>query len=87
MSLQVKRCCDKIPNELQYEVRKDGTIDLAFDDSHYDYDDIHYCMYCGNRLQLERTPDTPPPEPYKPDLSSLSAKDRALEELKEEMQK
>ena len=42
-------------------------------------------MYCGNRLQLELTPDTPKPEPSKPDLSALSPKDRALEELKEEM--
>ena len=67
-------------------VKQDRTINL--DEDMYGsswYEDIKYCMYCGNRLQLELIPDTPAPEPYKPDLSSLSAKDRALEDLKTEM--
>jgi hypothetical protein len=87
MTLQVRKCCEDMPVH-KYKVNADGTIDME-EDQEYDtlFPDVLYCMYCGNRLQLEPTPETKEPEPYKPDLSSLSAKDRALEELKEEMQK
>jgi hypothetical protein len=67
-------------------VKADKRIDIEAD-HYFDFEDVKYCMYCGNRLRLERTPDTPQPEPSKPDLSSLSAKDRALAELKERMDK
>lgn len=87
MTLQVKRCCQESYESglyAAYNVNSNDSISIDLDP--YDYDDVLYCAYCGNRLQLERTADTPEPEPDKPDLSSLSAKDRALEELKIEMQ-
>lgn len=63
----------------------DKRIDIELDEFDGELEDVKYCMYCGNRLRLELTPDTPKPEPYKPDLSSLNAKDRALEELKDQI--
>jgi hypothetical protein len=87
MTLQVRKCCEDMPHYMFKVAGPDSDKRIDFELDEYDclLDDVKYCMYCGNRLQLERTPDTPAPEPYKPDLSSLSAKDRALEELKEEM--
>ena len=88
MTLQVRKCCEDMPQHL-YTVAgppSDIRIDFDLDDAGDGlYEDVKYCMYCGNRLRLELAPDTPAPEPYKPDLSSLSPKDRALEELKSEM--
>jgi hypothetical protein len=69
-----------------YVLKGDSRIDIEAD-HYFDFEDVKYCMYCGNRLRLEAVPDRAAPEPYKPDLSSLSAKDRALEDLKTEMQK
>jgi hypothetical protein len=87
MTLQVRKCCEDMPLN-DYDVLKDNSIRFDNDPEYgTSYDDVKYCMYCGNRLQLELKPETKQPEPYKPDLSSLSAKDRALEELKGEMQK
>jgi hypothetical protein len=89
MSLQVKRCCQESYDSglyAAYKVNTNNTISIEQDD-YSDYDEVLYCMYCGNRLRLEVVPDRAPAEPYKVDLSSLSAKDRALEELKTEMQK
>ena len=82
---QVKRCCDEMPHHM-YIVKTDKRIDIEAD-HYFDFEDVKYCLYCGNRTQLEAFPDRPAPEPYKPDLSGLSPKDRALEELKTEMEK
>ena len=83
---QVKRCCDEMPHHM-YVLTGDNRIDIEAD-HYFHFEDVKYCLCtCGNRTQLEAFPDRPAPEPYKPDLSSLSAKDRALEELKTEMQK
>ena len=67
-----------------YVLKANNRIDIEAD-HYFDFEDVKYCLYCGNRTMIELAPDTPTPEPYKPDLSSLSAKDRALEELKDEM--
>lgn len=80
---QVKRCCDEMPYHL-YVLKGNDRIDIEGDD-YFDFEDVKYCLYCGNRTLIEVAPERPPTEPYKPDLSSLSPKDRALEELKDEM--
>ena len=78
---QVKRCCDEMPYHMY--LLKGNRIDI--EGQEFDFDDVKYCLYCGNRTLIEVAPERPAREPYKPDLSSLSAKDRALEELKEQM--
>jgi hypothetical protein len=83
MTHQVKRCCDESKWLWDaYKVYPNGWISIELDD-YSDYDNVKFCAYCGKALELERTPDTPKPQPYKPDLSAMSPKDRALEELKE----
>ena len=47
---------------------KDKRIDIEAD-HYFSFEDVKYCLYCGNRTQLEAFPDRPAPEPYKPDLS------------------
>lgn len=87
MTLKVKRCCDASFEQglyAAYEVKPNQSITIQLDD-YSDYDEVKFCAYCGKALELERTPDTPKPEPYMPDYSSLTARNRALEELKEQM--
>lgn len=60
-------------------VLKGNRIDIEAD-HYFDFQDVKYCLYCGNRTLIEVAP-----EPYKSDLTKLSPKDRALEELKDEM--
>ena len=67
-----------------YVLKPNNRIDIEAD-HYFDFQDVKYCLYCGNRTLIEVAPERPATEPYKPDLSSLSSKDRALEELKEQM--
>jgi hypothetical protein len=83
MRYQVRRCCDEMPHHM-YIVKGNNRIDIQAD-HYFDFEDVKYCLYCGNRTLLEAFADRPAPEPYKPDLTKLSPKDRALEELKEQM--
>lgn len=84
ISYQVRKCCDEMPHHMY--VLKDNRIDIEAD-HYFSFEDVKYCLYCGNRTLTELAPERPAPEPYKPDLSALSPKDRALEELKTEMEK
>lgn len=82
INYQVRKCCDEMPYHMY--VLKDKRIDIEAD-HYFSFEDVKYCLYCGNRTMIEAAPDIPTPEPYKPELSGLSPKDRALEELKEQM--
>jgi hypothetical protein len=80
---QVKRCCDEMPHHM-YVWKGNSRIDIEAD-HYFSFEDVKYCLYCGNRTMIEAVPERRNAELYKPDLSSLSAKDKALEELKEQM--
>jgi len=84
MHYEVRKCCDEMPHYMYVikGIEQEQRIDMEQDD-YSDLEDVKYCMYCGNRLQLQLVPDKPPAEL---DLSSLSAKDRALEELRIKME-
>ncbi len=83
LSYQVKRCCDEMPYHMY--ILNGNRIDI--EGQEFDFEDVKYCLYCGNRTLTEVAPERDP-ETYKPVvISEQSAKDRALEELKEEMQK
>jgi hypothetical protein len=69
INYQVRKCCEDMPHHM-YVLKTDKRIDIEAD-HYFDFQDVKYCMYCGNRLRLEAKP--------------LSPKDRALEELKIEM--
>lgn len=83
MTYQVKRCCEDSKPYLM-EVHHDGSIDLLEDDHGATwFENLKYCMYCGKKLEIEPEPPQQQPQPYKPPY--LSPKDKALEELKENM--
>jgi hypothetical protein len=75
MTYQVRKCCEEMPHHM-YVIKETGDkqrIDME-QDEYSNLEDVKYCMYCGNRLRLEVRPE------------SLSAKDRALDELRIEME-
>ena len=64
MKYQVKKCCDEMPHHM-YMLKANNRIDIEAD-HYFDFEDVKYCLYCGNRTMIELAPDRPAPEPYKP---------------------
>lgn len=50
-SYQVRKCCDEMPHHM-YMLKANNRIDIEAD-HYFSFEDVKYCLYCGNRTLIE----------------------------------